>query len=180
MKTLLAALAAALLLATTVLAGADDDGLFARQLWTALARARLVGDGAIAAVPYAAAGDAHGAQLVTLERFITVNARDGFTIVKRTYGGEGANRQTILADPASALTAVSVMHKRDSGYDRGHENWFWAMYAPDGTVATRDGAEMAGRVPMCIECHEDAPGGDMVFLHGLEYLKEILGLEDAM
>ena len=63
-------------------------------------------------------------------------------------------------------------YQRESGYDSDNEDWFWAKYMPDGSLAVKSKMGMkirlAGRVAKgksegCIACHHGAPGGDYVF-----------------
>ncbi|MCK6505076.1 cytochrome P460 family protein [Myxococcota bacterium] len=72
-------------------------------------------------------------------------APDGAISVKEQY------MAATDADPAS----LTVMQKR-AGYDPDNGDWFWAMYAPDGTVME------AGKVEMCSGCHASA-STDSVF-----------------
>jgi hypothetical protein len=58
--------------------------------------------------------------------------------------------------PDKTLAAVTVMYKvREYNPEAG--DWFWAKYAPDGTV------QKAGKVEGCINCHSDAADNDWVF-----------------
>lgn len=50
----------------------------------------------------------------------------------------------------TTLSNYTVMLK-SSGYDSAGSDWFWAEYAPDGTVSA------AGKVSMCSGCHQSAP-----------------------
>lgn len=161
----LAAAALVSLEATVIaLAQSQDDGAaFAGQLWEQLVNQRLVGPDSIAAVPYLREGQAHGPTLVSLISTATVGDVTGEVIVKRSYGGEDATRENIIADPAGSLQNITVMFKR-AGYDPENEDWFWAMYTPDGSVGEMEGAAVAGKVAMCTGCHAQAPGGDYLFL----------------
>ena len=60
------------------------------------------------------------------------------------------------------LTSITLMY-RSEGYDPQHNDWFWAKYRPDGTLAKVNGRPGAGRMSSCIECHKQAGGGDFVF-----------------
>ena len=55
--------------------------------------------------------------------------------------------------PDTTLAAVTVMYKVPE-YDPEHADWFWAKYAPGGSV------DAAGRVESCQDCHAD--GNDFV------------------
>jgi hypothetical protein len=81
-------------------------------------------------------------------------------------GEELTVERVMNAEWTEYLDAVTVMFKREQGYDDQADDWFWAKYFADGSLdQTPGGMAMAGRVPGCIECHENAPGGDFVFLH---------------
>ncbi len=84
----------------------------------------------------------HGALLttyVTDETFSAIEARNGelpdeSLIVKENYM------------PNKTLVALTVMYKA-SGYDPANNDWFWARYAPNGTVLAE------GKIKGCIDCH---------------------------
>lgn len=92
-------------------------------------------------------------------------------IVKRNYGGDDASVDTVGTDRASYLKAITVMAKREQGYDPDNYDWFWVKYKPNGQLHTNPkGMLLAGRVAKgmdqgCIACHKAASGNDMVFIH---------------
>ncbi len=67
-------------------------------------------------------------------------APEGSVSVKEAYDDE----------LGTTLTGLTVM-KKIAGYDPDAGDWFWASYAPDGTVGA------AGEVEMCTGCHTSAP-----------------------
>lgn len=69
---------------------------------------------------------------------------DGAIIVKENYT---ADRK---------LSAISVMYKV-KGYNPASGDWFWAQYAPDGSVKAE------GKVGSCINCHEKRKDNDYIF-----------------
>ena len=69
---------------------------------------------------------------------------DGSIIAKENYT---ADRK---------LNALTVMYKI-KGYNPKAGDWFWAKYAPDGTVLA------SGRVEACIKCHEAKKDNDYIF-----------------
>ena len=141
---------------------------YAAKLWQALSEARLVGDDAFMSTPYEGTHP-HGAVLDTIDGTLSVDGHTGEVIVKRNYGGEGVSKEKVANDPRRWLGAVTVMFRREAGYDPDNKNWFWAKYLPDGGLDTNEaGMRLAGRVAKgkpqgCIACHTGAPGGDMVF-----------------
>jgi hypothetical protein len=150
--------------------GNPDDIESSKQLWSVLVQEKLVGQGMINSTPYEGQPP-HGAILESLDKTITVGGHSGVVIVKRNYGGEGVSKAAVANDPEKYLKAVTVMFKRESGYDAENHDWFWAKFKPDGSLHTNPkGMMLAGRVakgmPMgCIACHKAASGGDYVFNH---------------
>ena len=76
-----------------------------------------------------------------------------------------------MADRAGFIEDVTVMFKREDGYDTANQNWFWAKYNPDGSLdITPNGVRLAGRIAKgkpkgCIACHLRAEGGDLLFIN---------------
>jgi len=148
--------------------GGPGSIAFAAELWQAMGKAGLAGPGALQGTPYTGRHP-HGAILDTLDTKLTVAGRSGEIIVKRNYGGEGVSKAAVANAPDKYLAAVTVMFRREAGYDADHKDWFWAKYKPDGSLERNpNGMALAGRVAKgapkgCIACHSAAPGGDMVF-----------------
>lgn len=148
--------------------GGPDSVSYSQDLWEALVDANLAGEGAYETVPYDGQHP-HGAVLETIDGELTVNGHRGEVIVKRNYGGEGVSKSEVANNPREYLAAVTVMFRRERGYDPDNANWFWAKYKPDGSLATNPkGMQLAGRVAKgadkgCIACHTKAPGADFVY-----------------
>lgn len=148
--------------------GMDSEIEYAKLLWDLMKADRLVGEGAIHAVPYAGT-EPHGMMLETFYSNATLNGHSGRLVVKRNYGPEGVMADEVLMDPAGHLAAVTVMFQREDGYDADNQNWFWAKYLPDGTLdKAPNGMQLAGRVAKgadtgCIACHSAADGEDYLF-----------------
>jgi len=148
--------------------GTDKDVAYAKLLWDLMKADKLVGDGAIHAVPYAGV-EPHGMMLETFYTTASVNGHEGRLVVKRNYGPEGVKKDDVLMDPAKHLGAITVMFQREDGYDADNQNWFWAKYLPDGSLDKNpEGMQLAGRVAKgadagCIACHSTADGGDYLF-----------------
>lgn len=161
------ALAAAPVLAQEMPAGGEADQDYAASLWQEMEAAGLTGS-AIQSFPYPGT-DPHGMMLETFYTDATVDGHDGTLIVKRNYGPEGVTVDQVLGDPEGHLAAVTVMFRREEGYDPENANWFWAKYLPDGSLDTNPaGMALAGRVGKgadagCIACHQNAGGDDYVF-----------------
>ena len=146
--------------------GTNADADYAMKIWAAMEEMKLSGDGMIRSFPYEGV-EPHGMMLETFYSNATIDGHTGDLIVKRNYGPEGVGLNEVLADPDTHLAALTVMYRREEGYDADNENWFWVKYLPDGTLDKNpDGMRLAGRVAKgadagCIACHSGA--GDYVF-----------------
>ncbi len=173
-----AALAASLAPPIYVLAQGDEtqpfgsaaDVAFAERLWRALAEDRLVGPRSIIAQPYEGS-EPHGVILMTFNSDISVDGRTAAVIVKKNYMGEDISIESVATNPNLFLAAITVMFRREAGYDPENQDWFWVKYKADGTLHRnpRD-RQLAGRITKnpddaCLGCHRFAPGDDYVFLH---------------
>jgi len=152
--------------------GSDLDKKDAAELWAVLKQENLVGPSMKRARIYPGSPP-HGKILETLYKEVSVNGHSGMAIIKRNYGGPGVSVETVEANPSKYLKAVTVMFKRERGYDTEDKNWFYAKYKADGSLHTKEKMMMdialAGRVAKgkdegCISCHKGAPGGDFVFM----------------
>ncbi len=151
--------------------GSSTDKENAASLWQVLKHEKLVGNNATRSRVYAGAPP-HGKFLETLHKKVKVNGHTGLVIIKRNYAGPGVSIASVEKDPKKYLKAVTVMFKRETGYDVEDKDWFWAKYKPNGSLFTKEKMMMdialAGRVAKgkdegCISCHKAAPGGDFVF-----------------
>jgi hypothetical protein len=81
----------------------------------------------------------------------------GSILVRPQYSADGKELQNI-----------NVMYRIKSS-DSDKLEWYWLCYLPDGAIAKTAGAAgnrpMAGRVSSCINCHQKAAGGDLVFFN---------------
>ncbi|MDH3716420.1 MAG: cytochrome P460 family protein [Gammaproteobacteria bacterium] len=148
----------------------EDSVKYATQLWDALQDAGMIGASAVISKPYKGQHP-HGAVLDTIEGPVKVGGHTGVAIVKRNYGGDNVSTASVASDPNAYLKAITVMYKRENGYDSDNQDWFWAKFLADGSLDKNPaGMQLAGRVAKgkpagCIACHTAAPGGDMVFNH---------------
>lgn len=138
--------------------GTDADADYAAALWAEMEAMNLAGDGMLRSFPYEGI-EPHGMMLETLYTKATLDGHTGDLIVKRNYGPEGVSAEEVLADPGKHLGAVTVMFRREAGYDSDNQDWFWVKYLPDGTLDKNPkGMRLAGRVAKgadmgCIACH---------------------------
>ena len=72
--------------------------------------------------------------LETFYTTATVDGHSGDLVVKRNFGPEGVSALEVLADPEKHLGAVTVMFRREAGYDADNGDWFWVKYLPDGSL----------------------------------------------
>ena len=149
--------------------GGDEDVAFAERLWDALAEERLVGDNVLDSSPYPGMHP-HGAVLEVLTGTVTIDNREAKVITKRSYTGDDADVVTVINNRLRFLNDVTVMFKREAGYDSENKDWFWAKYNIDGSLdATPNGIKLAGRIAKgkrkgCIACHRRAEGDDFMFV----------------
>ena len=155
--------------------GNAEDIDYAKQLWAKMEAKDL---NSIPANLYVG-GPPHGSVREVLEAVI-----DGKrVIVKRNFGGEGVSVESVGQNRAAFLKAVTVMAKREAGYDPENGDWFWVKYKPNGNLHTNaKGMKLAGRVAKgmdkgCIACHQSASGNDLVFLHNKEANAEVIHVE---
>ncbi len=141
---------------------------YSQALWSVLQSEKMTGPNSIRSVPYKGQAP-HGKILETTYQKITVNGHTGQVIVKKNYGGQDITRSRVVNNPKKYLKAITVMFKREAGYDPDNKDWFWVKYKPDGSLHKNPkGMLLAGRVAKgmpqgCIACHRGASGGDYLF-----------------
>jgi hypothetical protein len=155
----------------------DDAAVnYSKDLWSAMEKAGLAGKGAKDDKPYKGQAP-HGAVLETIHSEVTVGSyffgllggQKGKVVVKRNYGGEGVSIDAVIKDRKKFLKAVTVMFKREAGYDKDNSDWFWVKYKADGSLHTNPkGMMLAGRVMKgadkgCIACHSTVKDKDYLF-----------------
>jgi len=155
--------------------GNAEDIDYSRQLWAKMEAKDLNSTPANLYV----GGPPHGPVREVLEAII-----DGKRIiVKRNFGGEGVSVESVSQNRAAFLKAITVMAKREDGYDPENGDWFWVKYKPDGNLHTNaKGMKLAGKVAKgmdkgCIFCHQSASGNDLVFIHNKEANAEVISVE---
>jgi len=151
--------------------GTPADVSYANTLWQNMDHAGL---NRIPATLYVG-GPPHGKVREVLEGKI-----DGKrVIVKRNYRGKGITVKSVARNRAKYIKSITVMAKREAGYDSDNNDWFWVKYKPNGQLmANPKGIRLAGRVAKgmnkgCIACHKSASGNDLVFAHNKEANAEI-------
>lgn len=151
--------------------GNPDDVTYAKALWDKMNKSGLNKTPATLYI----GGPPHGKVREVLEG----NINGKRVIVKRNYGGKDVSVKTVTGNRSKYLKAITVMAKREAGYDSDNNDWFWAKYKPNGKLhANPKGMLLAGRVAKgmkagCIACHKSASGSDMVFVHNKEANAEV-------
>lgn len=151
--------------------GNPEDIAFGQKLWSTLEKNRLVGDKTFRPMPYETAPP-HGNIVETLDGKIEIDNRNGVVIVKKNFGKrDETTLEQVANNPTKYMTSITVMFKREKGYDSENKDWFWAKYGPNGQLMKNPkGMALAGRVAKgsdkaCIACHSAAPGDDYVYIH---------------
>lgn len=146
--------------------GSKADAAYAADIWKAMKAVHLVGPNAINVRPYEG-NHPHGAIQQVLDSKIKVRGRMARVILKRNFGGKGVTVQSVYDNPTKNMGAITVMFKREKGYDPEDLDWMWIKYKPDGSLHKNPkGMMLAGKVAKgmekgCIACHKAAGGADL-------------------
>ncbi|MDI3324051.1 hypothetical protein QKW35_06650 [Pontibacterium granulatum] len=153
--------------------GTEADVKYAALLWQHLEAEELVGNNARPLEPFFGGARPHGMILEIVAQDLSVEQHTGFLVLKRNYSGEGVSVEEVARDRVRFLNSITVMYRREKGYDPDNQDWFWVKYQPDGSLFRNPkNTEMAGRIMKgpsweqsggCIYCHASAGGGDYVF-----------------
>ncbi len=154
----------------------SSDVQYAQKLWMSMERTKIVGPSAVREKPFFGGAKPHGMILELAYKTIDVGGHRGFVVVKKNYDGSGVTVDRVIADRKKYLASMTVMYRREAGYDEDNQNWFWVKYHPDGSIFQKmingskfylAGRLMKGKTPDenggCIYCHASAGGGDYVF-----------------
>ena len=148
---------------------------YSQEIWKELLNRDLVGPNMETDTPYKGQAP-HGAILESITtqldvggNFLGFGGHNSKIVLKRNYGGEGVSIDAVSKDRAKFLKSITVMFKREKGYDPENNDWFWAKYKPDGSLATNPkGMPLAGRVMKgkdkgCIACHSAVKDNDYLY-----------------
>ena len=155
------------LYAQDMMFGTPADVDYAEQLWSAMVDKGLAGPGATHSI-LTEGTEPHGLFEVFYSS-ASVSGHTGTMLVKRNYGFPEKTGEEVAEDYDGNIRATTVMFRREAGYDPDNDDWFWAMFMPDGTVGQNEmGMSLAGQVAKgmdvgCIACHTNAEGDDYVF-----------------
>jgi len=148
--------------------GSDNDAAYAAKVWAAMVKLNLAGKNEIKAFPYEGTPP-HGKMLELFYAKATIDGHTGDLVVKRNFGPKDVTKEQVLANPGKHLGSVTVMFRREKGYDPADKDWFWVKYMADGSLAKNaKGMRLAGKVAKgkdkgCIACHTLADGGDFLY-----------------
>jgi hypothetical protein len=67
-------------------------------------------------------------------------------------------KEQLASQTSTDVTALTIMVKMPAGYDPANNDWWWAMYDPDGTSV-----QQSGKLSQCSSCHQPAAASDYVF-----------------
>lgn len=147
--------------------GGDADTAYAKKLWQVMSDAKLVGENSVKVRPFEG-NEPHGTIQEVVATTATIDGHSGRLLVKRNHGGkDGLTVEEVYDNPTKYLAAITVMFKREAGYDADNKDWFWAKYKPGGELDKNPkGMLLAGRVAKgadkgCIACHTAAGGADL-------------------
>jgi len=148
--------------------GSEHDIGYAGMIWKAMLKQNLAGPDMLRSTPYEGT-EPHGMILELFKSEATIDGHTGDLIVKRNFGPEGVSADEVLANLEKHLGAITVMFRREAGFDPEDKDWFWVKFLPDGSVDKNPmGMALAGKVAKgmdqgCIACHSAADGEDFVY-----------------
>jgi hypothetical protein len=146
--------------------GAVDDA-YAAQLWAYMAENQLVGKNRMRSYPFVGSRP-HGSIQEVITTEAKIDGHRGRLIVKHNYGAdEDLSPKSVYSSKLDEnYEALTIMFKREEGYDPGNKDWFWAEYKPDGSILVYQGTNLSGRSPVCLGCHIPLGGDDREVLNG--------------
>lgn len=77
-------------------------------------------------------------------------------------------KHNLTADDITAIDSITIMVKKESGFDPDNLDWFWTKMDPQGNVQQNgDGVDLAGRIGVqggggCIGCHNSMASDDYI------------------
>ena len=148
-------------------AGRPVDDAYAAKLWSYMSEHQLLGKERMRSYPFVGSRP-HGSIQEVISTEATIDGHRGRLIVKHNYGAEAelTPKSVYSAKPDQNYEALTIMFKREAGYDPENSDWFWAEYNPDGSILFFQGANLSGRAPACLGCHTPLGGKDREILNG--------------
>ena len=147
--------------------GRAEDNAYAAKVWRYMNENNLVGDGRMRSFPFVGSRP-HGSIQEVITTDAEIDGQKGRLIVKHNYGSiDGLSPKTVYtASQDLNYEALTVMFKREAGYDTANHDWFWAEYKADGSVINYQGTDLSGRSSLCLACHTPLGGNDREILNG--------------
>jgi len=147
--------------------GNDVDNAYAAKVWKYMADSKLIGENRQRSFPFVGSRP-HGSIQEVITTEAVIDGQKGRLIVKHNYGAkEGLTAHKVYSDSqASNYEALTIMFKREKGYDAANNDWFWAEYKADGSIINYQGVDLSGRSPACLGCHIPLGGKDREILNG--------------
>lgn len=148
-------------------AGRAIDNAYAQKVWQVLQREKLIGDARMRSYPFVGSRP-HGSIQEIIAKEIEVDGVTGRVVVKHNYGAKGGltPKQVYSAQTDENYEALTIMFKREAGYDSANNDWFWAEYKKDGSIINYNGTDLSGRSSLCLGCHTPLGGADREIMNG--------------
>ncbi len=147
--------------------GRAVDNAYAQKVWQVLQSEKLIGDGRMRSYPFVGSRP-HGSIQEIIAKEIEVDGVTGRVVVKHNYGAKDGltPKQVYSAQIHENYEALTIMFKREAGYDPANNDWFWAEYKRDGSVINYNGTDLSGRSGLCLGCHTPLGGADREIMNG--------------
>lgn len=147
--------------------GTKQDNDYAAKLWKVMEENKLIGKDRVRSYPFVGKRP-HGSIQEMVVTEATVDGHKGRLIVKHNYGADNdiSPHSVYSANAGENYVALTIMFKREKGYDSANNDWFWAEYYADGGIIKHKGKDLTGRAPLCISCHAALGGEDREILNG--------------
>ncbi len=147
--------------------GTSEDDAYAALVWKYMEENKFVGQDRMRSHPFVG-NRPHGSIQESIATEAIIDGHKGRLIVKQNYGGKGkfTPKDVYSAGGNTHLEAITIMFRREKGYDPDHNDWFWAEYKPDSSIIVYDGERLVGRANLCTSCHAALGGNDREILNG--------------
>jgi len=143
------------------------DNAYAQKVWQVLKDEKLIGNGRMRSYPFVGSRP-HGSIQEIITHEIEVEGVTGRVIVKHNYGAKSelSPKQVYSGKNDKHYEALTIMFKREAGYDPANNDWFWAEYKKDGSIINYNGVDLSGRSSLCLGCHTPLGGPDREIMNG--------------
>lgn len=149
--------------------GTPTDDAYAAKVWKYMEKNNLIGEDRIRSFPFIGSRP-HGSIQEVISTSANIDGHQGKLIVKHNYGSKkNLTPISVYADAQNQnYEALTIMFKREAGYDSKNNDWFWAEYKANGQVIVYQGKHLSGRSELCLGCHTPLGGPDKEVLNGRE------------